>query len=50
VKLKKLDLPHVHLVGGLNPSEKYQSVGMIIPKYEKTMKKIQTTNQSFLLQ
>jgi hypothetical protein len=34
-----------HLVGGFNPSEKYESVGMmIIPNIWKT-KMFQTTNQ-----
>ena len=35
------------LVGGFNPSEKYESVGMIIPNIWKKMKNMfQTTNQS----
>ena len=33
----------VWLVGGFNPSEKYESVGMIIPNIWKNM--FQTTNQ-----
>ena len=33
------------LVGGFNPSEKYQSIGMIIPNTWKNKKMFQTTDQ-----
>ena len=39
---------YIYLVGGLNPSEKYKSIGMIIHDYSQYMekeKKFQTTNQ-----
>jgi hypothetical protein len=40
-----------YLVGGFNPSEKYQSVGMIIPNIWKNKKcsKPPTNNQIFTL-
>ena len=37
------------LVGGFNPSEKYSSVGMIIPNIWKNKKMFQTTNQHMIL-
>jgi len=36
------------LVGGFNPSEKYWSVGIIIPNIWKHKKMFQTTNQLYL--
>ena len=33
------------LVGGFNPSEKYSSIGMIIPNVWENKKMFQTTNQ-----
>jgi hypothetical protein len=36
---------HVQLVGGFNASEKYESIGIIIPNLWKNM--FQTTNQYF---
>jgi hypothetical protein len=36
---------NVGLVGGFNPSEKYQSVGMIVPNIWKTKNHVPTTNQ-----
>ena len=41
----------VHLVGGFNPSEKYESqLGLLFPIYGKIQYKIfQTTNQSWFL-
>jgi len=42
-----IDLTKKHcLVGGLNPSEKYESVGIMLPNIWKNKKKFQTTNQS----
>jgi hypothetical protein len=41
-----LALVQSHLVGGFNPSEKYLSVGMIIPNIWRNKNMFQTTNQS----
>ena len=38
----------IYLVGGFNPSEKYESVGMIIPNIWKNKKMFQTTNQMMI--
>ena len=38
-----------HLVGGLNPSEKYESqLGWLFPIYGKIIQMFQTTNQTFI--
>ena len=38
-------VPMIYLVGGLNPSEKYESIGMIIPNIWENKNMFQTTNQ-----
>jgi len=46
--ITSVDIPS--LVGGFNPSEKYESVGMIIPNIWKVIKfMFQTTNQILLV-
>ena len=37
------------LVGGFNPSEKYYSVGIMIPNIWKVIKMFQTTKQCFFI-
>ena len=37
------------LVGGFNPSEQYESVGMIVPNIWKNKKMFQTTNQGMMI-
>jgi hypothetical protein len=40
---------YIYLVGGLNPSEKYESqLGLLFPRYRKIKFMFQTTNQIYI--